>query len=117
MDDMAWGEIELHPDVEQWLLGLDETAFTVARRNIDRLSEQGVLLGEPYTRQLRGKLRELRFILGGDAVRVTYFIASERRIVLLTIFRKTARRERAEIDRAEREMLRCLEEGHTAEED
>ncbi|WP_199754927.1 type II toxin-antitoxin system RelE/ParE family toxin [Amycolatopsis sp. WAC 04197] len=29
----------------------------------DLLAEQGPLLGEPYTRQLDGKLRELRFHL------------------------------------------------------
>jgi hypothetical protein len=98
-------------------LGLDDAGFAVARRNIDRLAEQGVLLGQPYTRQLRGKLRELRFILAGEAVRITYFIASERRIVLLTVFRKTARQERAEIERAEREMFRCIDEGHTADEE
>jgi hypothetical protein len=40
------------------------------------------LLGEPYTRQLDGKLRELRFHLDRRAVRVTYWIASGRRIVL-----------------------------------
>jgi hypothetical protein len=28
---------------------------------IDLLADQGPLLGEPYTRQLDGKLRELRF--------------------------------------------------------
>jgi hypothetical protein len=69
--------------------------------------------------QLRGKLRELRFYLGarGDAVRICYYIASQRRIILLTVFTKQRRRERAEIDRAERAMKRCIEDGHTAEEE
>jgi hypothetical protein len=33
----------------------------IAGRHIDLLEREGVHLGEPYTRQLRGKLRELRF--------------------------------------------------------
>jgi hypothetical protein len=31
----------------------------------------------------------------------------------LTVFRKTQRHERAEIERAERAMKRCVREGHT----
>ena len=83
------------------------------------MAERGVHLDEPYTRQLRGKLRELRFYLGstGQAARIAYYIATGRRIILLTVFSKQRRRERAEIDRAERAMKRCLDEGHTAEED
>nr|WP_240981563.1 MULTISPECIES: type II toxin-antitoxin system RelE/ParE family toxin [unclassified Streptomyces] len=41
-------------------------------------ADQGVHVGEPYTRQLSGKVRELRFHLDGDAVRVTYGIAPGR---------------------------------------
>jgi hypothetical protein len=73
--------------------------------------------GEPFTRQLRGKLRELRFHLGRRQVRITYYIASGRRIVLLTVFAKTREQERAEIDRAWRAMQACFVEGHTAEDD
>jgi len=43
--------------------------------------------------------------------------AVERWIMLLTGFHKTARRERAEIDRAARAMERCRAEGHTADEE
>jgi hypothetical protein len=68
---------------------------------------------------LRGKLRELRFYLGarGHAVRVSYFIAAGRRIVLLTVFRKQRRQERGEIERAYRAMERCIEEKHVPEEE
>ena len=52
---------------------------------------------------------------GGSAI--TYYIASGRRIVLLTVFVKTQRQERREIDRAEKAMQRCIAEGHTVEED
>jgi hypothetical protein len=58
---------------------------------IDLLAEQGPLLSEPYTRQLDGKLRELRFRLGGQAVR--------------------------EVDRARRALGRCIADEHTADDD
>jgi hypothetical protein len=68
-----------------------------------------VLLGEPYT----GKLRELRFYCGGERVRITYWIAPQRRIIALTVFAKTRMRESAEIARASRAMARCQREGHS----
>lgn len=66
---------------------------------------------QPYTRQLRGKL-----YIGRERYRVSYYVATGRRIILLTVFRKTRRRERAEVERAERAMKRCIAEGHTEEE-
>ncbi len=72
--------------------------------------------GEPYTRQLRGKLRELRFYLASERVRVTYYIARDRRIVLLTMFRKTRRQEVREINCAARAMQLCIAHGHETEE-
>jgi hypothetical protein len=41
---------------------------------IDLLADEGPLLSEPYTRQLDGKLRELRFHLDRQSVRITYWI-------------------------------------------
>ena len=101
---MSWGEVELEPEVRDWYLGLHEEAQGRASFHIDRLSELGPLLDEPHTRQLDGKLRELRFFLAGRPVRVTYWIAPGRRIILLTVFAKTQRRERAEVDRARRAL-------------
>jgi hypothetical protein len=49
--------------------------------------------------------------------RISYYVASGRRIVLLTVFVNTQRQERAEIERAWRAMQRCVEEGHRAEEE
>ena len=65
-----------------WALADEE--FGRVEFYIDLLEEKGVHLGEPYTRQLRGKLRELRFYLGpsGDAVRISYYVATGRRIIL-----------------------------------
>ena len=85
--------------------------------HLDLLEERGVLLGEPYPRQLSGKLRELRFYCGGERVRISYWIASGRRIIALTVFAKTRMRETAEIARAAAAMASCQAEGHTADEE
>ena len=77
----------------------------------------GVLLSEPYTRQLDRKLRELRFHLDRQAVRITYWIASGRRIVLLTVFIKTRMREEREIERARRALARCIADEHEVAEE
>ncbi len=114
---MRWGTVELEDEVVEWLERLDDDSFGQAERYIDLLADEGVHLGEPFTRQLRGKLRELRFSLDRRRVRITYYIASGRRIVLLTVFVKAQRQERREIDRAEKAMQRCIAEGHTVEED
>lgn len=57
---MAWGTVELEPEVRDWLEGLPARQFATAAFYVDLLADQGPLLGEPYTRQLSGKLRELR---------------------------------------------------------
>ena len=109
---MAWGAVELEPEVTKWLDTLTDDEFGQAERYIDLLADQGVLLSEPFTRQLDGKLRELRFYLGRQPIRISYYIATGRIIVLLTVFTKTKPREPAEIDRARRAMQRCIDEGH-----
>ena len=116
---MPWGVVELEPEVATWIGRLSDEEFGRVEFYIDLLEEKGVHLGEPYTRQLRGKLRELRFYLGpsGDAVRIAYYVATGRRIILLTVFKKQRRRERDEIDRAEQAMKRCIREAHKAGDD
>ncbi|SEG30434.1 Phage derived protein Gp49-like [Thermomonospora echinospora] len=112
---MSWGTVELEPEVREWLERLPTAQFAAAAFYIDLLADQGVLLSEPYTRQLDGKLRELRFHLGSEAVRVTYWIAPGRRIILLTVFHKTRMREDREVERARRALRLCMAEVHTVD--
>jgi hypothetical protein len=114
---MAWGTVELESEVEKWLEGLPTPLFATAAFYIDLLAEQGALLGEPYTKQLDGKLRELRFFVERQAVRITYWIATDRRIILLTVFYKTRKRNEREVERARLALARCIEEAHTVEEE
>jgi hypothetical protein len=114
---MAWGIVELEPEVREWLEQLSAARLATVAFHIDMLATYGPLLGDPHTRQLDGKLRELRFHLDGQAVRVTYWIASGRRIVLLTVFKKAHMREIREVERARRALARCIAEHHTVRKD
>jgi hypothetical protein len=114
---MSWGTVELEPEVRDWLEGLSGSEFGRAAFYVDLLAERGVLLSEPYTKQLEGKLRELRFDLGGQAIRITYWIAYGRRIVLLTVFAKSSDRDRAQVARAKRAMHACMQAEHYVDEE
>jgi hypothetical protein len=104
---MPWGVVELEPEVEKWLESLPTAQFAHAAFYVDLLAEQGPPLGEPYTKQLDRKLRELRFHLERRSVRITY-----KRMILLTVFHKTRLRDAREIERARRALARCIDEAH-----
>jgi phage-related protein len=114
---MEHWQLELEPEVREWLENLPGRDYLRAEQAVERLVDAPTTLSEPYARHLGGGLRELRFIVGHDsqAVRLTYWLAPGRRIVLLTVFCKTKTREAAEVDRAQREMKRCEAEQHTAD--
>src|SRR5207249_2168251 len=59
LDDVPWGVVELEPEVATWIGSLFDEEFGRVEFYIDLLEEKGVRLREPFTRQLRGKLREL----------------------------------------------------------
>ncbi len=105
----------MEPEVRDWLERLPSRDFGHVAFYVDLLAEHGQLLGEPYTRQIDGKLRELRLRLNRQSVRISYWIAPKRRIVLLTVFAKKRQQEKREIARAQRALARCLAESHTIE--
>ncbi|MER5997784.1 type II toxin-antitoxin system RelE/ParE family toxin [Nonomuraea angiospora] len=84
---------------------------------VDLLAAEGPSLGEPYTRQLDGVLRELRFYLDDLTLWISYWIASDRRIILLTVFHKTRMKEDREVDWARRALSRCKGEAHSVDEE
>lgn len=74
-------------------------------RVIDLLGSYGVLLKEPYTRQVRGKIRELRIRDNQGAIRVLYFTYTGRRFILLHGFiKKTDKTPIRDIEIAEKRM-------------
>ncbi len=78
-----------------------------SRLPLGLLAEQAERLGEPYVRHLGGKVRELRFHLLAQQPRITYWLAPGRRIILLTVFRKTRNAEVAEVARALQAQKTC----------
>lgn len=95
-----WYDVELEPEVRTWLDTLSLSEYRTVEYHADRLAAAPTTLGEPYSKHLRGAVRELRFHLGRSAWRLTYWLAPQRRIVLLTVFRKTRDRETSEVERA-----------------
>jgi hypothetical protein len=103
--------IELEPEVREWLAALPPDHYARVEAHADHLAENAETLGEPYSRHLGGKLRELRFRLDGAAIRISYWLAPGRRVVLLTVFRKTRQRQHDEVGRAAQAQKAC-EAGH-----
>jgi putative component of toxin-antitoxin plasmid stabilization module len=103
--------------VEEWLDTLYAAEFATVLAHIERLADRGSGLRMPASRPLGDGLFELRFDMSNGAWRVPFFFVSERRIVLLTVFRRQRMNERQEITRARAVMTRCIAEAHTAEED
>ncbi|MFK0043304.1 type II toxin-antitoxin system RelE/ParE family toxin [Streptomyces sp. NPDC090741] len=74
--------LEVEPEVREWLEDLPVRHYRVVERHADRLADAPTTLGEPYSRHLDGAVHELRFTLDTNAVRITYWLAPGRRIVL-----------------------------------
>lgn len=92
--------VELEPEVRSWLERLSDRDFGRADFLVGLLAAHAETLGEPYTRHLGGKVRKLRFHLLAQQPRITYWLAPGRRIILLTVFRKTRNAEADEVARA-----------------
>ena len=93
-------EVEIEPEVRSWLASLSDRDFGRVDFLVGLLAEHAQDLGEPYTRHLGGKVRELRFHLLRQQTRVTYWLAPGRRVILMTVFRKSRSAETAEVTRA-----------------
>lgn len=106
--------VEVEPEVRSWLERLSDRDFGRADFLVGLLAEHADTLGEPYTRHLGGKVRELRFHLLAQQPRITYWLAPGRRIVMLTVFRKTRNAEAAEVARALQAQKTCEAEHGSA---
>jgi hypothetical protein len=100
-------QVEVEPEVRRWLESLSDRDFGRVDFLVGLLAEHAETLGEPYSRHLGGKVRELRFSLLRQQTRVSYWLAPHQRVVLLTVFGKSRRREAAEADRALRAQQTC----------
>ena len=107
-DDHRVVEIELHDEVLDWLIDLDDADWDRTVVVIDRLAALGSQARMPMSRSLGDGVFELRFTLGPTARRITYLFTPDGRIVLLTTFRKQRNNERAEITRARTAANDCV---------
>ncbi len=100
-------EVEVEPEVRAWLNSLSDRDFGRVDFLVGVLAERAETPGEPYTRHLDGKVRELRFRLLRQQTRVTYWLAPGHRVVLLTVFHKTRSAETTEVQRAIQAQKTC----------
>ena len=70
--------IELEPEVRNWLEKLTLVEYAKVEAMAEILADNAETLGEPYSRHLSGKTRELRFRLERSAVRISYWLAPGR---------------------------------------
>ncbi|MFD4460136.1 type II toxin-antitoxin system RelE/ParE family toxin [Nocardia sp. NPDC058480] len=106
--------IEIEPEVRDWLQALPAKHFLEVDEYVGLLAERAETLGEPFARYLGDGVRELRPTLDGAAIRITYWLAPGRRVVLLTVFRKTKMREDIEVKRAKLAQQTCQAEHEPA---
>ena len=109
-------EVELEPEVRSWLAQLSDRDFGRVDFLVGLLAGHAGDLGEPYTRHLGGKVRELRFHLLRQQIGVIYWLAPGRRVILLTVFRKARSAETAEVARALHAQKICETEHGVAHE-
>lgn len=92
----------------------DKTKARVLRI-IKLLKEYGVLLKEPYTKQIKGKIRELRIKDAQGNIRVLYFTYTGQRFILLHGFvKKTDKTPSRDIEIAEKRMKDFIQRGGIA---
>ncbi|MFJ4832061.1 type II toxin-antitoxin system RelE/ParE family toxin [Streptomyces sp. NPDC088747] len=115
MEGDLWA-IELEPEVVEWLDRLSETDLARVDYYAGRLADEGPSMSMPRSKPLGGGLYELRFAIGDNEMRISYWFASDQRIVLLTVFRKTRMNEAGEVSRARDTQQRCAA-GHPPADD
>lgn len=98
--------IILSDEVEQWYRSLGSGDRSVADRHIETLEAFGNALGMPRSKNLKGRLYELRFKCENVERRITYTFEPQKKIIMLTTFRKQKNNERKEIQRARDELRR-----------
>lgn len=108
MDDLH--VIELEPEVRSWLELLPGKQHRKVEEYAELLAANGTRTPMPFARPLRDGVYELRPTLDGVATRITYWFAPGRRIVLLTVFRKTRPHESAQVSRAVAARMVCEKE-------
>ncbi|MFD4482103.1 type II toxin-antitoxin system RelE/ParE family toxin [Streptomyces sp. NPDC058471] len=114
MSDQLW-VIEIEPQVRDWLERLSTADHDKVEAAVDfRLLPDPLKARMPGAKPLGDGVWELRFDLGDSTMRIPYWLAPGRRIVL-TVFRKTRQVEHAEVEKAKVAQKTCEAEHGPAE--
>ena len=113
MDSLGRWEIEYYQStagsvpVAEFVAGFSSQAKAKFIRSLELLEEYGLLLREPWVRNIQGvaKVRELRFTSFGEIYRFFFFPATGRKLILLHGFKKKSQETpRRELHTAEARM-------------
>jgi len=97
--DIKTGE---HPVIE-YINNLSAKEQSKISKYIDFLKLSKGILDEPYSKHIKGKIRELRVDFGKNKHRIFYFTFVEKNIIFLHAFlKKTAKTPPKEIEKAEK---------------
>ena len=95
--------------VLEYIEGLKDKEGSKILKYIEFLRVQKGCLEEPYSRHIKGKIRELRVDFGRNKHRVFYFTFIKKTIILLHAFlKKTAKTPVSEIKKAEENYQNVL---------
>jgi len=93
----------------KYVKGLREKEEAKVLKYIEFLRTKKGCLGEPYSKHIQRKIRELRVDFGHNKYRIFYFIFVKKTIVLLHVFlKKTAKTPISEIKKAEENYQNVL---------
>ena len=94
---------------QEYLDQISEKDRVKVAKYIEVLRQHNGVLDEPYTKHIRGKLRELRVDFARNRHRIFYFTFINRNIVLLHAFLKnTPAIPESEIIKAENNLIKIL---------
>jgi phage-related protein len=76
---------------------------------LDYLRDNKGYLDEPYSRHIKGKMRELRIDFASNRYRLFYFLILNKVIIILHAYlKKSNKTSNKEVKRAELNLLDCL---------
>jgi phage-related protein len=95
--------------VLNYIENLSEKEQAKIYKYIDFLRVNGGYLEEPYSKHIKGKIRELRIDFSGNRHRIFYFAFIKKNIILLHAFlKKTDKTPLSEIQKAENNYCNIL---------
>lgn len=95
--------------VREYILAQSSKDIAKILKYIEFLRQRNGVLDEPYSKHIRGKLRELRVDFSNNRHRIFYFTFVGKNIILLHAFRKdTAKTPESEIVKAENNLNQII---------